>query len=172
MAMMMQIQSLTCIAGVLSLLSFLFRLHRVCDVFQRCRKAFRINPTNTSSRKGFRKKPTAPALKACSSTPSSSWAVMNITGTSNPARFMRSWTSKPVIPGICTSITEQSASFDRLRAERNSSPDANVRTCIPQERSKRLNAMTTEGSSSTIWMIGEASDNRSYLCAWNQNGGF
>jgi hypothetical protein len=138
---------------------------------RRCCIAFRINPTNASSVNGFRRKPAAPALKAFSSTPPSSWAVMKITGTSTPARVMRSWTSKPVIPGICTSITEQSTSSDRLRAERNSSPEANVRTCMPQECSNRLNAMTTEGSSSTIWISGGMFGKRSCFRARHQNDG-
>lgn len=111
---------------------------------------------SSASLKGFRKKAIAPERSAFSLTPTSSWAVMKITGTMLPRLERRSWTSRPFSPGICTSRTKQSGLNEGIasRRSRKSCPDLNVSASMETDRTNRLTARQTDSSSSTIAMSG------------------
>ena len=58
-----------------------------------------------------------------------------------------------------------------LPPPRKSAPDVNVCTCMPQERSRRFAERATDGSSSTMWIMGERLVNRFDLCAGGSGSG-
>ncbi len=102
--------------------------------------------------RGFRSKATRAAiwfsLKAASYC-----AVIKIVGTQKPLSAKRCWSAKPLMVGICRStIRHLGRPFGSVA--RNSSPDPNVRTLNTRDRSSRLNALSTPGSSSTTAIQG------------------
>src|ERR1041385_4260969 len=74
---------------------------------------------------------------------------MITTGTLTRNSASRAWTSNPFITGICRSSTTQSGHWF-VKDSRNSTPDGKDFTSMPAEHSRRLKALRTGSSSSTI----------------------
>src|SRR3977135_1461935 len=74
---------------------------------------------------------------------------MTIVGNRAPVRASSSWSSRPVISGICRSTIRQPG-VPNGRESRNSRPDEKVRASIAEAQSSRANAFRTAESSSTI----------------------
>jgi hypothetical protein len=107
---------------------------------------------SASSCRGFRRKAATPAF-SCSLKAASSWAVIMIAGIGRPSSAKRFRSAKPLMLGICRStIRHLGRPFGSVA--RNSSPDPNVRTLNTRDRSSRLNALSTPGSSSTTAIQG------------------
>jgi hypothetical protein len=105
--------------------------------------------SNAASLNGLLRKQTAPPFIARSRMRSSGNAVMRITGIFRLCAIRWSCRSRPLIPGISTSVTMQTVSFSRGEA-RNSFADANASVANPIDVNKRAIAPRTEASSSMI----------------------
>ena len=102
---------------------------------------------------GLLKKQTAPASKARLRIGSLGNAVMNMMGRRSPSSIRASCISMPVMPGMATSAITHAVEATWGDCK-NSAAHANVRAAYPSDLTKLSIATRTDGSSSTIEMVG------------------